>query len=189
MKVHWLNTRQKGVMTTKDFKMRKDFAKKCIRKIGPELWLSRVSMYYDGVSFYHKANPYGEAILPRKRIWRKRGEGLSITGKGRKGGNNGRCVKLFVGISYAKGVVMCEQWDPNTVFNGRNYKEFVKSHFPNAIARSSNFKNKLILQDGDPVQKSKQANIAYSDIGCKIFSIPPRSPDINPIENIFNIVR
>ena len=98
-------------------------------------------------------------------------------------------LKLFVGILYTKGAVMCEQWDPNTVFNGRNYREFVKNHFPDAIARSSNFRNKLVLQDGDPVQKSKQANLAYAHIGCKIFSIPPRSPDINPIENIFNIVR
>ena len=26
-------------------------------------------------------------------------------------------------------------------------------------------------------------------LGCRIFAIPPRSPDINPIENIFHLVR
>ena len=27
------------------------------------------------------------------------------------------------------------------------------------------------------------------DLGCRMFAIPPRSPDINPIENIFHLVR
>ena len=27
------------------------------------------------------------------------------------------------------------------------------------------------------------------DVGCRMFAIPPPSPDINPIENIFHLVR
>ena len=45
------------------------------------------------------------------------GEGLEITGK------------LFVAIAYQKGVIMCEQWDPNTPFLGIHYKEFAKKTF------------------------------------------------------------
>ncbi len=48
---------------------------------------------------------------------------------------------------------------------------------------------KLVLQDGDPVQKSAQARLAYDELRCSIFDIPPRSPDLNPIENLFNNVR
>ena len=78
---------------------------------------------------------------------------------------------------------MYQHWDPKVKFIGSNYKEFVKEHFPNTLD------NKLILQDRCPVQKSKQLQMAYDDIGCKIFSIPARSIDLNPTENVFNLVR
>ena len=42
---------------------------------------------------------------------------------------------------------------------------------------------------GDPSQNSKVAQNAFDEIGCKIFSIPARSADLNPNEIIFNIVR
>ena len=82
---------------------------------------------------------------------------------------------------------MCQQWDPEIKFTRRNYKEFVKEHFSNTLELSTN--NKLILEDGCLVQKSKQAQMTYDDIGCKILSIPARSPDLNPIEIVFNLVR
>ena len=50
-------------------------------------------------------------------------------------------------------------------------------------------KGKLFLQDGDPSQNSKKANDAIHDVGARKFSIRPRSPDINPIENIFHQVK
>ena len=84
---------------------------------------------------------------------------------------------------------MYQHWDPKVKFIGRNYKEFVKEHFPNTLERTTNLDNKLILQDGCPVQKSKQLQMAYDNIGCKIFSIPARSIDLNLIENVFNLVR
>ena len=90
-------------------------------------------------------------------------------------------------IAYGKGVIMCEQWDPKVKFTRRNYKEFVKEHFSNTLELSTN--NKLILQDGCLVQKSKQAQMAYDDIWCKILSIPARSSDLNPIEIALNLVR
>ena len=44
------------------------------------------------------------------------------------------------------------------------------------------------LQDGDPSQNSSKAQTALQDVGALLFRIPARSPDLNPIENIFNIV-
>ena len=46
----------------------------------------------------------------------------------------------------------------------------------------------LFFQDGDPTQNSRKAKKAF-DVGSRMFSIPTRSPDINPIENMFNNVR
>ena len=34
-----------------------------------------------------------------------------------------------------------------------------------------------------------KAKNAILDIGARMFSIPPRSPDINPIENFFHLVK
>jgi len=37
--------------------------------------------------------------------------------------------------------------------------------------------------------KTKKARKAMYDIGAMKFSIPPRSPDFNPIENVFNFIK
>ena len=47
---------------------------------------------------------------------------------------------------------------------------------------------KQFLQDGGPCQNSKVAKQAMSDVGATLFSIPPHSPDLNPIENLFAAV-
>ena len=69
------------------------------------------------------------------------------------------------------------------------FANITRKTFPDALAQSVNAKNKSILQDGDPSQNSKVAQNAFDAIGCKIFSILERSADLNPIENMFNIVR
>jgi len=48
---------------------------------------------------------------------------------------------------------------------------------------------KLWLQNGHPSQNSTLARAAWRKIKARLLSIPPQSPDINPIENIFNIVK
>ena len=52
-----------------------------------------------------------------------------------------------------------------------------------------NFKNdeKLWIQDGDPSQNCKSAREAWKALGATLLKIPPRSPDLNPIENIFHL--
>ena len=47
----------------------------------------------------------------------------------------------------------------------------------------------LFLLDGDPTQNSRKAKKAFDDVSCRIFSIPARFPDINPIENMFHNLR
>ena len=184
-----LNNQQKGIMTEMDKKLHVKFCKKCLKLVGSELWLQRISFYYEGVTLYHKSNTFSESIQPKAMIWRKHSESLTLTRKGRKTGNNDRQVKLFVAIAYGNGVLMCQQWDPEVKFTGRNYKEFVKEHSPNTPELSTNPENKLHLQDGCPVQKPKHAQMAYDDIGSKIFSISARIPDLNLTENVFNLVR
>ena len=44
----------------------------------------------------------------------------------------------------------------------------------------------MFVQDADPSQNSKAAK--QDKTGAVQFSIPPRSPDLNPIENAFSLV-
>ena len=48
---------------------------------------------------------------------------------------------------------------------------------------------RLFAQDGDPGQNSKAATKEIAKIGVQQISIPPRFPDLNPIENIFSPYR
>ncbi len=43
--------------------------------------------------------------------------------------------------------------------------------------------------NNDPSQRSKIAWKAMNKAGATLFTIPPRSPDLNPIENLFHIVK
>ena len=52
----------------------------------------------------------------------------------------------------------------------------------------NNTKGRLFLQDGDPSQNSRMAQDAMDAIPCRLFKIPARSPDLNPIENVFHLL-
>ena len=53
---HYLNTRQKGIITKSDKRLRRAFAKKCSNVEG--LWKERISFYYDAALFYNKTGPW-----------------------------------------------------------------------------------------------------------------------------------
>ena len=55
--------------------------------------------------------------------------------------------------------------------------------------RESQKASKLFIQDGDQSQNSALARAAWKRAGAKLDTIPPRSPDLNPIENTFHIVK
>ena len=73
--------------------------------------------------------------------------------------------------------------------NGDMFSDFIKTHVQEIFSRCRIPKGKSFLQDGCPVQNSQKARQALDTVGAIKFSIPPRSPDFNPIENIFNFVK
>ena len=97
----------------------------------------------------------------------------------------GKSVHFLVSISYSKGVISCEQYQKMT---GNYFATFIKDKFRNILQQSNNPDGNFFLQDGDPSQNSKAAKNELSKLGIVCFSIPPRSPDINPIENLFHLV-
>ena len=186
-KLRYRQRRRKGILTPQDRRNRTKFARKCVKWLNDQHWTKRISFYLDGVGFVYKKNPYEEARSSGNMTWRTAKEGIQVTAKGRKEGTGGTYANFIVAIAYGKGVVLAEQYLGK--INGEKFAKIVRDSFPAALENSANPVNKLILQDGDPSQNSKQAKTAFHEVGCKIFAIPARSPDVNPIENIFNLVR
>ena len=109
----YLQARKKGLLTEKDIAKRLEFAKDVEKTKDPDFWTNEIAFYLDGVSFYYKRNPAGQARAPKGRVWRKISEGLAqgCTAKGRKEGSGGKVLKLFVSISYNKGVIACHPYE------------------------------------------------------------------------------
>ena len=185
--LHFLHSRKKGLMNEEDLKKRVNFAKS-VKRHNATIWTEGISFYLDGVGFVHKTNPRDEAMAPRGMAWRRKSEGLErgYTAKGKKEGVNGRVAKYIVCISYSKGVICCERYEN---MNGDFFKGFIENHFGTIFQKSNSPHVKRFLQDGDPSQNAMVCKMALEKLGVTMFPIPPRSPDINPIENLFNVVR
>ena len=183
----YLQARKKGLLTKKDIEKRLKFARKIKRDYTEDVWTKEISFYLDGTAFAYKRNPLDQARAPRGRIWRKKSEGMDYgcTAKGRKTGTGGRVLKLMVAISYNKGVIICKPYDK---LNGPNFATFIDDNFEEMFNKANKTPQRLWIQDGDPSQNSAIARKAMRRANCDLLNIPPRSPDLNPIENLFKNV-
>lgn len=183
----WRNTRRKGKLLQDDLKKRLEFCRKVKRNnLGEEFWTNGIGLYLDAVGFEYKSNPFEHAKALGSREWRMVNEGLNFncTSKGRKEGKT--VASFMVGMTYDKGVIMCVPIKGKVT--GEYFAELIKTEIKEALANSAK-SCKRILQDGDPSQNSKKARDELDRQNIRLFKIPPRSPDLNPIENLFNQVR
>ena len=183
----YLQSLKKGLMSKKDRKDRIKFGKKMTKHYSPDVWTRDVAFFFDGVNFVHKTNPKGHALSPRGRVWRRKNEGLQpgCTSKGNKEGTGGSMLKMFVAISYDEGVICAQSYKK---LNGENFADFVRENF-NGIFAASKKQSRLWVQDGDPSQNSAKSKKAFQCVDAELLPIPPRSPDCNPIENVFKQVK
>ena len=128
-----------------------------------------------------------QAKAPKSLVWRKKNEGLikGCTSKENKAGHGGKVASFFVAISLAKGIYYCKHYEK---LSGTIFAEFIENNFIDIFKSSCNPAGNVFVLDSDPSQNSKAAKTALEKIGAVQFSIPPRSPDLNPIENVFNLV-
>mgnify|MGYP002804063147 CR=1 FL=1 len=184
---YYLQARKKGLLKKIDLKKRRIFARKMKNEYPPHVWTHDIAFYLDGTAFAYKRNPLDQALAPKARVWRKRSEGLAsgCTAKGRKTGTGGRMVKLMVAISFGKGVVICKTYEK---LDGRYFAGFIDENFESMFAVADKGALRLWVQDGDPSQNSAMARAAMVRANCQLLKIPARSPDLNPIENIFKLV-
>ena len=182
----YYSTRRKGMLTKLDFQKRIEYCERVISKnLGAEFWTKNVAFYMDGTGFEFKTNPFDQARAPKAREWRKPDEGLTVTGKGKKEGVVS--TNFMVGISYDNGVVLCEHYEG--AINGEKMAKIVDKGFTKAFRKSVCPRTKRFVMDGCPRQNSKKARDAYDRVGAMVMKIPAKSPDLNPIENFFHLVK
>ena len=186
MRFNFLNARKKGILSHRDCKKRYKFAQKCrkILRIKPNLFHSNISFYLDGVSFVFKRQPMHEASLPKGKVWRTRSEGLRLTSKGSKDLPGGKRLHFLVAIAFNKGVILAKEYEH---MGGEYFSDFIKTDL--SMLFNAETEQKWFVMDNDPSQRSKAARKAINEAGATLFAIPPRSPDLNPIENLFHIVK
>ena len=90
-------------------------------------------------------------------------------------------------IAYGKGVIAAGKCHGR--INAETFSSFVREHFASMFEKSANPRGKLFLQDGDPSQNSMKARSAWDEACAQKITIRATSPDLNPIENIFHIVK
>lgn len=182
-----LQARKKGLLSEADCKKRLKFAKQMKTAYTPEVWTEQMAFYVDGVSFTYKRRPKDQALAPRGRVWRKKSEGLvrGCTAKGSKEGTGGQLVKLIVAISYNYGVIEVYEYEH---LDGQFFANFVEERFPtmfDTVAKTT----RMFLQDNAPNQNSACVRGALRRVKAKQLNFPPRSGDLNPIENVFKNVK
>jgi len=184
--IRMYHARRKGVLSQNDLKTRKKFAQQCLSDHTEDYWMNDIAFYLDAVSFVYKTNPMDQATKPRGRVYRRRSEGLKLncTSKGQKEGTGGKHARFVVAISYQKGVLICEPYEK---MNGEFFEDFIDRNFETMFEACGKTSREFV-QDGDPSQNSKIAMEALRRVNAQLVTIPPRSPDLNPIENIFHCV-
>ena len=186
----FLQSRKKGLLKESDKKERLQCSRKMERfeRDNPRFWNDEVAFYLDGVSFVYKNNPMSAAMTPKARDWRKKSEGLQITSKGSKDLAGGKRLHVMVAIAYGKGVILNEPYDK---MNGIFFADFIRQHFNLCFGRAGPKRDgkRVFIMDNDPSQVSKLAMNALREIECELSKIPSRSPDLNPCESIFHIVK
>ena len=151
-------------------------------------WIRNIAFYLGSVSFIYQTNPASNALKPASKIWRKQSEGLVMTTKGSKDLAGAKRLHLLVAIAYGKGVILAEPYEK---MNADFFSDFIRRIFPtlSEIAGAELKEEKLFLMDNDPSQTSAKAKAAWSELGYTMQEVPPWSRDLNPIENLFHLVR
>ena len=90
--------------------------------------------------------------------WRQQSEGLDplCAAKGSHTGSGWGTAHFIVAISFHKGIILCEPYFEKV--SREVFADFIHKHFKEALEKSNNAKEKLVLQDGDPSQNSRKVN-------------------------------
>ena len=120
--------------------------------------------------------------------WKKKSEALNplCNTKGKRATTGGRMAHFMVALSPGGSVALCLQYQGR--LDGKRFGSMVQKIFPDVSKKFEQWGGCLFLQDGCPMQNSSAALKAMKKVKADVFSVPPRRPDLNPIEKFFNSI-
>ena len=94
----------------------------------------------------------------------------------------------MVAVAYGKGVVLCQPYENLNCFF---FAQFIRQHFNITFAKAGPKaqRKRIFAMDNDPSQTSKKAIEALNHIEAELHWLSSRSQDLNPLENIFHLVK
>lgn len=97
----------------------------------------------------------------------------------------------FHGAISAAGPSALTELDRDVIGNwtAANYIEHVLPYIREFLDRLPNTENLVLFEDNAPCHKARLTKQAYAELGIRVVSFPPYSPDLNPIENIWGIIK
>ena len=75
--------------------------------------------------------------------------------------------------------------------NAGFFAQFINKHFNGCFARCGPKQNsrRIFVMDNDPSQTSRAALSAIDKVEAEFHRLPPRSPDLTPIESVFHVLK
>ena len=80
-------------------------------------------------------------------------------------------------VAFNRGVILAKEYEH---MSGQYFSTFVRTNLSKLFEDAK--EQKWFVTDNDPSQRSKAAKKAINESGATLFAIPPRSPDLNPID-------
>ena len=92
-----------------------------------------------------------------------------------------------VAIAHGKGIILKDAYEKMSDF----FSSFIQTRFNITFAKAGPNANggRYFIMDNDLCQTSRKSIFALNDIEAELHRIPPRSPDLNPIENTFHFIK
>ena len=141
---------------------------------------------YGDAHFWHLARTKSELEAGRgakqKPVYRTKKEGKDPRFHGGKKGvyKQGKRVGLFGMMVHGK---LHTAWIPMAKFNGTTFAGIVRRHFSTwAEGRAA------VVLDGEKCMHGGLATAALTEAGVPTETLPPNSPDLNPIENAWALL-
>ena len=194
----WLPRSQKRKYSSSQKRARVAFAKAVLR-MSRSLLRQKLCMSLDGVVLSipptTDIDRFNYCWGGANHMWRKRSEGnlpkLAGADDYEKQAPITRCIPLWGGLS--EDGFAAVHWHPRKKTNKEEWSKAIREGKVTEALRFLNPRNKsgpwTILCDGESFLRAKECNTQYIAKKISLWSVPARSPDLNPVEMFWGWLR